>query len=64
MAISLAAMMVFPLSFLKSFAYAGIAVVALAAFGALLILPALLAVLGRNVDRWVLFRRRTKPVGD
>ena len=62
-AISLAAMMVFPLSFLKSFAYAGIAVVALAAFGALLILPALLAVLGGNVDRWVLFRRRTKPVG-
>jgi RND superfamily putative drug exporter len=62
-AISLAALMVFPLSFLKSFAYAGIAVVALAAMGALLILPALLAVLGGNVDRWVLFRRTPKAVG-
>jgi RND superfamily putative drug exporter len=63
-AISLAAMMVFPLPFLRSFAYAGIAVVALAAAGALLTLPALLAVLGRNVDRWVLIRRKPKPVGE
>ncbi len=50
-AVSLLALLVFPLYFLRSFAYAGIAVVALAAIGALVVLPALLAVLGRRVDR-------------
>jgi RND superfamily putative drug exporter len=48
---SLAAMMVFPLFFLRSFAYSGIAVVALAGVGAVLVLPALLAVLGPWVNR-------------
>ncbi|MCF2532470.1 MMPL family transporter [Yinghuangia soli] len=48
--VSLAAMLVFPLYFLRSFAYAGIPVVALAAFGALVLLPAALLVLGRRVD--------------
>ena len=62
-AVSLAAMLVFPLSFLRSFAYAGIAVVALAAVGAVVVLPALLAVLGRRVDTWVLWRRPVKPEG-
>ena len=57
-AISLAALMVFPLMFLRSFAYAGIAVVAFAAFGSLVILPALLAVLGPRVDTWQLRRPR------
>jgi RND superfamily putative drug exporter len=50
-AVSLLALLVFPLYFLRSFGYAGIAVVALAAVGALVVLPALLAVLGRRVDR-------------
>ena len=59
-AVSLAAMLVFPLTFLRSFAYAGIAVVALAAVGAVVVLPALLAVLGRRVDTWVLWRRPAK----
>lgn len=62
-AVSLAAMMVFPLSFLRSFAYAGIAVVALAAVGAVVVLPALLAVLGRRVDTWVVWRRPVKAEG-
>jgi RND superfamily putative drug exporter len=59
-AVSLLALLVFPLYFLRSFGYAGIAVVALAAVGALIVLPALLAVLGRRVDRFPLplFRRR------
>ncbi|MDG4787954.1 MMPL family transporter [Micromonospora sp. WMMD1102] len=48
-AVSLSALLVFPLSFLRSFAYAGIAVVLCAAAGALLTLPALLAVLGPRV---------------
>ena len=56
-AVALLALLVFPLYFLRSFGYAGIAVVALAAAGALIVLPALLAVLGRRVDRFRL------PVG-
>jgi RND superfamily putative drug exporter len=51
-AVSLAAMIIFPLAFLRSFGYAGIAVVAMAALGAIIVLPALLAVLGRKVDRF------------
>ena len=62
-AVSLAAMLVFPLAFLRSFAYAGIAVVALAAVGAVVVLPALLAVLGHRVDKWVLWRRPVKAEG-
>ena len=49
-AVSLAALLVFPLYFLRSFAYAGTAVVVLAAAGSLLTLPALLAVLGPRID--------------
>lgn len=48
--VSLSAMLVFPMYFLRSFAYAGMSVVALAAAAALLVLPALLLVLGRRVD--------------
>ena len=64
-AVSLLALLVFPLYFLRSFGYAGIAVVALAAVGALIVLPALLAVLGHRVNRFrlPLGRRRTaQPV--
>src|SRR5579862_4764709 len=50
--VSLAALLVFPLYFLRSFAYAGIAVVAVASLGAVVVLPALLAVLGARVDAW------------
>src|SRR2546423_1180618 len=62
-AISLAALAIVPLAFLRSFAYAGVAVVVLAAVAALVVLPALLAALGTKVDRLVLFRRRRKPEG-
>ena len=57
-AISLSALMVFPLEFLRSFAYAGIAVVILAGLASVVFLPALLAILGPRVDRLRLFRRR------
>ncbi|MEZ0109250.1 RND superfamily putative drug exporter [Catenulispora sp. EB89] len=49
-AAALAALLVFPLYFLRSFAYAGIGVVAIAAASALIIMPALLAVLGTRVN--------------
>jgi len=62
--VSLAALLVFPLSFLRSFAYAGIAVGIVAAAGSVIFLPALIAVLGRNVDRFVLWHHEPKPVGE
>ncbi|MFN2587727.1 MAG: MMPL family transporter [Actinomycetota bacterium] len=51
-AASLSALLLFPIVFLRSFAYAGIPVVALAAAGAIVTLPALLAVLGPRIDKW------------
>ncbi|WP_406861024.1 MMPL family transporter [Streptomyces sp. HUAS MG47] len=65
-AVSLAAMMVFPQYFLRSFAYAGIAVVLLAAAAALTLLPAALLLLGDRVnalDLRKLFRRRKDAAG-
>ncbi len=50
--LSLAAMMVFPVYFLRSFAYAGVAVVLLATVAALVLLPAMLTLLGTRVDEW------------
>ena len=61
-AASLAALLVFPVDFLRSFAYAGIGVVALAALGATLVLPALLGVLGGRVDTWRLFQPRVPEI--
>ncbi len=61
-AVSLSALLVFPLYFLRSFAYAGIAVVLLALAGSILSLPSLLAVLGHRVDAVRIGRRRaTRP---
>ncbi|MCB1000241.1 MAG: MMPL family transporter [Acidimicrobiales bacterium] len=57
-AVSLSALLVFPLYFLRSFAYAGVAVVLLALAGSLLSLPALLAVLGHRVNALPVGRRR------
>ena len=48
--LSMTAMLVFPFYFLRSFAYAGIAVVAIAAVGAVVVLPALLTVMGPRVE--------------
>ncbi len=51
MAAALAVLLVFPLYFLRSFAYAGIGVVVIATVSALFVLPALLAVIGTRIDR-------------
>ncbi|GIE30904.1 membrane protein [Actinoplanes italicus] len=58
-AASLSALLLFPFAFLRSFAYAGILVVALAVLGALTILPAALAVLGPRA-----LRRNPRPEAD
>ncbi|MCX5043065.1 MMPL family transporter [Aldersonia sp. NBC_00410] len=49
-ALSMSALIVFPLYFLKSFAYAGLAVVAAAALAALILVPACLMLLGHRVN--------------
>ncbi|OBG84882.1 hypothetical protein A5699_25390 [Mycobacterium sp. E802] len=51
-ALSMVAMVLFPMYFLKSFAYAGIAVVALAAFAAVVVAPAAIALLGDRLDAY------------
>ncbi|MEV5015678.1 MMPL family transporter [Streptomyces sp. NPDC053780] len=50
-AVALAALLVFPQYFLRSFGYAGVGVVAIAAISTLLVMPALLKVLGHRVDK-------------
>ncbi len=54
--IALSALLVFPQFFLRSFAYAGIATTALAVLAAVVVLPALLAVLGTKVNRFRVLR--------
>ena len=49
--VTLISLMFFPLNFLKSMGYAGASVVALAVFGALIPLPALLVMLGERVNK-------------
>jgi len=56
-AISLSALLIFPLYFLRSFAFAGIGVLAVAMVTSLFTLPALLVVLGDRVDSWRVIRR-------
>lgn len=63
-AVALASLLVFPQYFLRSFAYAGIAVSLLAVLGALLAIPALLAILGRNVNRLKVRRGDLAPKDD
>lgn len=63
-ATALAALLVFPQFFLRSFAYAGIGVVVIAALAALIVVPALLALLGTRVNAWRLPWPRTVPGAD
>ncbi len=60
-AVVLAALLFFPQYFLQSFGYAGIAVTLLAVLTTVTALPALLAVLGRRVDRWKVRRGSLAP---
>ncbi len=69
-ALSMVTMVLFPQYFLKSFAYAGIAVVAFAAAAAVVVTPAAIVVLGRRLDsldvrrllRRILRRAKSQPL--
>jgi RND superfamily putative drug exporter len=67
-ALSMMALMLFPMYFLKSFAYAGIAVVAFAAAAAVVVTPAAIVLLGDRLDSLDVRRlgrrlsRRPEPV--
>jgi RND superfamily putative drug exporter len=54
--VSLSALVIFDIPYLRSFAFAGVAVVALSGFAAVVILPAVLAVLGPRVEKGRLFK--------
>src|SRR5918997_5822454 len=62
-AVSLSALLVFPLYFLRSFAYAGIAVVLVASVVSVVSLAALLAVLGHRVNKLQLWHRSAPEEG-
>ncbi|OMC13547.1 MMPL family transporter [Mycobacterium sp. SP-6446] len=68
-ALSMVAMFLFPMYFLKSFAYAGVAVVVFAAVAAVVIAPATIVLLGERLDSADvrvfarrLLRRRRRPL--
>ncbi|WP_433563603.1 MMPL family transporter [Nocardia sp. CA-151230] len=62
-ALALAALAVFPQPFFKSFAYAGVAVVAAAVGASVLLLPAALALLGDRVNAWDLRKPMRRLLG-
>jgi RND superfamily putative drug exporter len=62
-AISLAVLAIFPMPYLRSFAYAGVAVVALAAIASIIVLPSVLAVLGPRIEKGRLFKVRDTTDG-
>jgi RND superfamily putative drug exporter len=62
--VTLSALLLFPLNFLKSFGYAGVIVTLFAIFGALIPLPALLAILGKKVDKGVTRKSGLAPKED
>jgi RND superfamily putative drug exporter len=63
-AAAVSALLVFPLMFLRSFAYAGIAVSVLAGLAALVVLPAALAVIGPRINALTIWRRSVRPPAD
>jgi RND superfamily putative drug exporter len=60
-AASLCATLVFPIAFLRSFAYAGVAVALLAGLFSVVVLPAILFLLGHRVNALTLWRRSVTP---
>jgi RND superfamily putative drug exporter len=61
---TMSALLFFPLNFLKSFGYAGVSVITLAVLGALIPLPALMAILGTKIDKGVIRKNGITPRED
>ena len=59
--VTMASLLFFPLNFLKSFGYAGIAVITFAVLGAVIALPALLAIIGAKIDKGVIRKSAITP---
>jgi RND superfamily putative drug exporter len=62
--VTLLSLTFFPLPFLKSFGYAGVSVVTIAVIGAIVGLPAILAVIGKKVDKGVIRKSSIEPKDD
>jgi RND superfamily putative drug exporter len=62
-ALSAAVMVLFPMHFLKSFAYAGVATVAFAAVAAIVVTPAALVLLGDRLDSFDMRRLARRVLG-
>ena len=62
--VTLASLLLFPLNFLKSFGMAGVSVVTIAVLGALIALPALLAIIGEKIDKGVVRKSGITPKED
>ena len=62
-ALSMVAMVLFPMYFLKSFAYAGIAVVGFAAVAAIVVAPAAIVLLGDRLDSFDVRRLARRMLG-
>ena len=62
--VTLSALIFFPLDFLKSFGYAGVSVISLAVLGALVPLPAIMALLGEKIDKGVVRKSGITPKED
>jgi len=60
-AAAVSALLVFPLMFLRSFAYAGIAVALLAGIAALVVLPAALSMIGHRINALTVWHRSVRP---
>ena len=60
-AAAVSALLVFPIMFLRSFAYAGIAVALLAGIAALVVLPAALALIGPRINALTVWHRSVRP---
>ena len=60
-AAAVAALLVFPVMFLQSFAYAGVAVALLAGVAALVVLPAALSLIGPRINALTVWHRSVRP---
>jgi putative drug exporter of the RND superfamily len=60
-AVSIAALLLFPLYFLKSMAYAAIPVILIGATASVTVLPAMLRLVGKHINRWDVLSRFVGP---